>query len=45
VAEMPEIRLFGLPPTRLSGPAGEVLKKFLSEIEREMVPEKRQAFK
>ena len=35
VAEMPEIRLFGLPPTRLSGPAGEVLNKFLSEIERD----------
>jgi len=34
VAEMPEIRLFGLPPTRLSGPAGEALKKFLSEIGR-----------
>ena len=34
VAEMPEIQLFGLPPTRLSGPAGEVLKKFLSEISR-----------
>lgn len=34
VAEMPEIRLFGLPPTRLSGPAGEALKKFLSEISR-----------
>ena len=34
VAEMPEIRLFGLPPTRLSGPVGETLKKFLSEIGR-----------
>jgi hypothetical protein len=30
VAGMPTIRLFGLPPTRLSGPAGETLKEFLS---------------
>jgi hypothetical protein len=32
VAETPEIRLFGLPPTRLSGPAGRVLKKFFDKI-------------
>jgi hypothetical protein len=34
VAGMPRIRLFGLPPTRLSGPAGRVLKKFLYKIGR-----------
>jgi hypothetical protein len=32
VAEMPGIRIFGLPPTRLSGPAGKALKKFLSRL-------------
>jgi hypothetical protein len=32
VAGMQEIQLFGLPPTRLSGLAGEVLKKFLDKI-------------
>ena len=31
---IPRIRLFGLPPTRLSGPAGKVLKKFLCKIGR-----------
>jgi hypothetical protein len=34
VAGMPGISLFGLPPTRLSGPAGKVLKKFLDKIDR-----------
>jgi len=29
-----EIRLFGLPPTRLSRPAGEALKKYSSKISR-----------
>jgi hypothetical protein len=37
VAEIPEIRLFGIPPTRLSGPAGETLKKFLDKISRHSV--------
>jgi len=37
VAEMPEIRLFGIPPTRLSGPAGETLRKFLDNIGRQSV--------
>jgi hypothetical protein len=32
VAGMPGIRLFGLPPTRLSGVAGRVLKKFLFKL-------------
>lgn len=34
VAGMQRIRLFGLPPTRLAGPTGRVLKRFLSEISR-----------
>jgi hypothetical protein len=37
VAEMHEIRLFGIPPTRLSEPAGKTLRKFLDKISRHSV--------
>ena len=37
VAEMHEIRLFGIPPTRLSEPAGKTLRKFLGKISRHSV--------
>jgi len=33
VTEMPRIRIFGLPPTRLSGPTGEALKESLSKLD------------